>query len=100
TRASQSPYALSASETSHSDSATPASPTPVPGVARARSTGPATTAAHAAAPGLRQAARVSVEKSATEPGLFLVRVLDDGSAPPSGRVEALLVAVDPSSGLF
>jgi hypothetical protein len=51
-------------------------------------------------PRLRQAARVSVEKSASEPGLFLVRLLEDGKAPPPGRSEALLLELDPSSRLF
>jgi hypothetical protein len=49
---------------------------------------------------LRQAARVSVVASADEPGLFLVRLLDDGSAPPAGAAEALMVLVDPSSTVF
>jgi hypothetical protein len=32
--------------------------------------------------------------------LFLVRLLDDGSAPPAGAAEALMVLVDPSSTVF
>jgi hypothetical protein len=57
---------------------------------------PAAQGAHA----LRQAARVSVEKSATEPGLFLVRLLDDEASLPAGKSEALLVSVDPNAALF
>jgi hypothetical protein len=49
---------------------------------------------------LRQAARVSVRASPDEPGLFLVRLLDDGSAPAPDAAEALMVLVDPSSTLF
>jgi hypothetical protein len=49
---------------------------------------------------LRQAARVSVVASPVERGLFLVRVLEDGSAPPTDATEALMVLVDPSSTLF
>ncbi|HWA76789.1 MAG TPA: hypothetical protein VG937_30860 [Polyangiaceae bacterium] len=52
------------------------------------------------APRLRQAARVSVVPSPSEPGLFLVRLLDDGAVPPSEAAEALMVLVDPSSNLF
>jgi hypothetical protein len=46
---------------------------------------------------LRLAARVSVVPSPTEPGLFLVRLLEDGAAAPSNVAEALLVLVDPNS---
>jgi hypothetical protein len=49
---------------------------------------------------VRQAARVSVEKSKTEPGLYLVRVLDEGRSADPGRSEALLVSLDPGVGLF
>lgn len=52
------------------------------------------------APSLRQAARVSVEKSSAEPGLFLVRVLDEGKPPKPGSTEALLVAIDPHARPF
>lgn len=52
------------------------------------------------APKLRQAARVSVVHSSSEPGLFLVRLLDDGAIPPGEAAEALIVLVDPSSTLF
>jgi len=51
-------------------------------------------------PSLRQAARVSVEKSASEPGLFLVRLLEDGSAPNAGCTEALLVTIDSNARPF
>lgn len=51
-------------------------------------------------PSLRQAARVSVERSLTEPGLFLVRLLDEGDAPKSGCTEALLVSLDPNAHPF
>jgi hypothetical protein len=49
---------------------------------------------------LRAAARVSVVPSSTEPGLFFVRVLDDGQSAPSSSTEALMVLLDPSSTLF
>jgi hypothetical protein len=49
---------------------------------------------------LRKAARVSVVASPVEPGLFLVRLLEDGSAPPANATEALMVLVDPSSTVF
>lgn len=52
------------------------------------------------AAGLRHAARVSVIHSPDEPGLFLVRLLDDGARPPVEASEALMVLVDPSSTLF
>lgn len=95
------PHALFASEATHSDSATPASPVAVATITRARpASSPTSAAPLAAAPRLRQAARVSVERSPTEPGLFLVRLLDDGTPPASGRSEALLVSVDPTSELF
>jgi hypothetical protein len=48
----------------------------------------------------RQAARVSVEKSPSEPGLYLVRLLDEGNAAEAGSVEALLVTLHPNAGLF
>jgi len=54
----------------------------------------------AVTPSLRQAARVSVERSPSEPGLFLVRVLEEGKAPNAGCTEALLVAVDPHARSF
>jgi hypothetical protein len=56
--------------------------------------------ADASAPRLRQAARVSVAASPNEPGLFLVRLLEDGAAPPGDSAEALMVLIDPSSTLF
>ncbi len=40
----------------------------------------------------REAARVSIVKSTTEPGLFYVRVLEDGKQPFEG-IEGLLVAL-------
>lgn len=49
---------------------------------------------------LRQAARVSVVPSPDEAGLFLVRLLDDGSAPPADATEALMVLTDPNSKVF
>jgi hypothetical protein len=48
----------------------------------------------------RKAARVSVVPSLIEPGLFLVRLLDEDSAPPSNAAEALLVLIDPDSQAF
>lgn len=49
---------------------------------------------------LRSAARVSVVASSTEPGLYFVRVLDDGAPAPSSASEALMVLLDPESTLF
>jgi hypothetical protein len=49
---------------------------------------------------LRAAARVSVVPSSTEPGLYFVRVLDDGQSAPSSSTEALMVLLDPNSPLF
>jgi hypothetical protein len=46
----------------------------------------------------RDAARVSVVKSSTEPGLYYVRLLEDGKRPHEG-FEGLLVALDPDSTL-
>lgn len=46
----------------------------------------------------RDAARVSIVKSSTEPGLFYVRMLENGKPPPEG-VEGLLVALDPEATL-
>ena len=53
-----------------------------------------------ARPGLRQAARVSVERSSSDPGLLLVRVLEEGAAAPAGCTEAFLVSVDPNARPF
>lgn len=47
----------------------------------------------------RDAARVSIVKSSTEPGLFYVRLLENGKAPLEG-VEGLLVALDPEGMLY
>jgi len=47
---------------------------------------------------MRDAARVSIVKSSTEPGLYYVRVLEDGKRPFEG-FEGLLVALDPDSTL-
>lgn len=49
---------------------------------------------------LRSAARVSVVASATEPGLYLVRLLEEGAAAPPDAAEAFLVLVDPTSSLL
>jgi hypothetical protein len=46
----------------------------------------------------RDAARVSIVKSTTEPGLFYVRVLEDGKRPFEG-VEGLLIALEPEASL-
>ncbi len=51
-------------------------------------------------PALRQAQRVTVRPDPTEPGGWLVRPLAEGVVAPSGSEEALLVALDPESGLF
>lgn len=67
-------------------------PVPVPS--------PAHVADAPAAPRLRQAARVSVVPSPDEAGLFLVRLLDDGSTPPANAAEALMVLTDPNSTVF
>jgi len=48
-------------------------------------------------PALRQAARVSVIQSATQRGLYLLRVLQDGEPPSEGSAEAYVVFVDPST---
>jgi hypothetical protein len=47
----------------------------------------------------RQAARVSVTRSLTERGLYFVRVLDEGQAPPDDAFEALLVSNDVNQSL-
>jgi hypothetical protein len=44
----------------------------------------------------RQAARVSITKSLTERGLYFVRVLDEGQAPPDDAIEGVLVSNDPN----
>ncbi len=49
---------------------------------------------------LRQAARVSVTRSASDPGLYLVRLLEEGNSADAGSVEALLVSLDPSARPF
>ncbi|MGC4092554.1 MAG: hypothetical protein QM756_32680 [Polyangiaceae bacterium] len=49
---------------------------------------------------LRSAARVSVVASSTEPGLFFVRLLDEGQAAPSSSTEAMMVLLNPASTLF
>lgn len=71
-----------------------------------RSLAPTPTAPRAAAsvaaiaPSLRQAARVSVKRSSADPGLFVVRLLEEGKAPEPGSTEALLVSVDPNARSF
>jgi hypothetical protein len=47
----------------------------------------------------RDAARVSIVKSTTEPGLFYVRLLADGKEAQEG-FEGLLVALDPDALLY
>jgi hypothetical protein len=49
-------------------------------------------------PAGRDAARVSIVKSSTEPGLYYVRLLRDDS-PPTEGFEGLLVALDPAATL-
>jgi len=68
---------------------------------------PATTgeALPAAAPaianaGMRNAARVAIAPSPTEPGVFVVRILADNEAPRAGSSEALVVVLDPRSTLL
>jgi hypothetical protein len=46
----------------------------------------------------RDAARVSIVKSSTEPGLYYVRLLEDGKEPFEG-FEGLLVALDHTATL-
>lgn len=70
--------------------------TALPGASRA-SSAPAPEVAH---PSVRQAVRVSVERSAAEPGLLLVRVLDEGKPAEPGCTEALLVSLDSSAQPF
>jgi hypothetical protein len=70
---------------------TPKNPTPDPST-----DAPAATTS---ARGVRQAARVSVTRSLTERGLYFVRVLDDGQAPPDDAFEALLVSNDVNQSL-
>jgi hypothetical protein len=77
----------------------PASHAPAPASVAPPSTSAPTSAVWRPAR-VRQAARVSVEKSKTEPGLYLVRILDEGKSPEAGRSEALLVSIDPGVGLF
>ncbi|HEU5076306.1 MAG TPA: hypothetical protein VFU02_19065 [Polyangiaceae bacterium] len=66
---------------------------PVPS-ARTHASAPAAPAPAVARPSVRQAVRVSVERSSSDPGLLLVRVLEEGKAPDAGCTEALLVSVD------
>lgn len=49
---------------------------------------------------LRQAARVSVVASLTEPGTFTVRLLPDGASAPDGAFEALLIAAHAGDAPF
>lgn len=49
---------------------------------------------------LRQAARVSVVASRTEPGTFSVRLLPDGALAPDGAFEALLIATNAGDAPF
>ena len=49
------------------------------------------------APALRHAARVSVEKSTSEAGVYLLRVLEEGKPAPEGSAEAYIVLVDPNA---
>lgn len=48
----------------------------------------------------RKAVRVSVLPSATEPGLYLVRLLEDGKPAPEASAEGILVLTDPASTFF
>jgi hypothetical protein len=48
----------------------------------------------------RPVVRVSVKRSARDPGLLVVRRLDAGKAPPAGASEALLVLVDVAADPF
>ena len=50
--------------------------------------------------GLRNAARVAIARSTTEPGVFEVRILADNEAPRAGSTEALVVLLDPRSRLL
>jgi hypothetical protein len=52
------------------------------------------------APRLRKAARVSVVPSLIEPGLFLVRLLDEEGQVPNNAAEGLLVVMDPETEVF
>jgi hypothetical protein len=93
-RASEAPALLDTETEAESDSEAQrlTQPVPVPS--------PTHSADAPAAQRLRQAARVSVVPSADEAGLFLVRLLDDGSAPPADAAEALMVLTDPNSTVF
>jgi hypothetical protein len=48
----------------------------------------------------RPVVRVSVKRSARDPGLLVVRKLDAGKSPPTGASEALLVLVDAAADPF
>lgn len=50
--------------------------------------------------GARNAARVAVAPSATDPYVFELRLLADGEAPRAGSDEGLLVMLDPKSTLL
>jgi len=50
--------------------------------------------------GSRNAARVAIAPSATDPYVFEVRLLADGEGPCPGSNEALLVMLDPKSTLL
>jgi hypothetical protein len=53
-----------------------------------------------ASPAARKAARVSIVRSETDPGAFVVRLLPNGAAPPAGGVAAVIVLEDDDGRLF
>jgi hypothetical protein len=61
---------------------------------------PAARAVSEDGPEVWHALRVSVKPSARDPGLFIVRRLDDGHTPPPGSREALIMVLEPGSDLF
>jgi hypothetical protein len=52
------------------------------------------------APAARSALRVSAARDAANPEAWIVRLLPEGTPPPAGSEEALLIALDPYSTLL
>jgi hypothetical protein len=75
-----------------SQASPPPPPPPLPPPSARSTASPAATNA-----GMRNAARVAIAPSKTEPGVFEVRLLADDEAPKAGSSEALVVLLDPLS---
>ena len=73
---------------------------PTPSAPAAPGQSPPASAPAIAKAGMRNAARVAIAPSATEPGVFEVRILAEDEAPRAGSTEALVVLLDPRSRLL